>query len=177
MALSPILRRLEGGDRRSIGQSNDVAAAVLADPSLFDSVFAGLFVADPVVRARAADAVEKISAVHPDCLSPYRGVFLTELAQSEQMEVRWHVAQMLPRLRWPARDRRRVYDVLSGYLRDSSRLVKTFAMQGLADLSRQAPELRPAVLRRLRHLVVAGTPAMRARGRKLLLEFRRPARR
>jgi hypothetical protein len=41
-------------------------------------------------------------------------------------------------------------------------------MQALADLTGQAPALRPIVVRRLRALTAQGTPAMRARGRKLL---------
>jgi hypothetical protein len=61
-----ILRKLEGGDRRSIGRSSEVVTDVLADPRLFGALFAGLSVDDPVVRARAADAVEKISVIHPE---------------------------------------------------------------------------------------------------------------
>ena len=75
---------------------------------------------------------------------------------------------MLPRLRWNTREQQQVYDILSDYLRDSSSLVKTFAMQALADLTRQAPKLRPAVLRRLLDVTAHGTPAMCARGQKLV---------
>ena len=180
MTKPKILRKLEGGDRRSIGRSNEVVAEVLAERKLFSDLFAGLSFDDPVVRARAADAVEKISAIHPEYLPPYRATLVGELARCEQKEVRWHVAQMLPRLRWNARERQEVCDILTGYLCDSSSIVKTFAMQALADLTTQAPDLRPAVLRQLKKLTVRGTPAMRARGRKLLAELsgsiRRPAR-
>jgi hypothetical protein len=180
MTKPSILRKLEGGDLRSIGRSNEVVAEVLAERKLFSALFAGLSVYDPVVRARAADAVEKISAIHPEYLRPYRAKLVGELAHCEQKEVRWHVAQMLPRLRWNAREQQEVCDILTDYLRDSSSIVKTFAMQALADLTTQAPELRPTVLRQLQKLTASGTPAMRARGRKLLAELsgsiRRPAR-
>ena len=180
MSTPKILRKLQGGDRRSIGRSSEVVTDVLADPRLFGALFAGLSVDDPVVRARAADAVEKISVIHPEYLRPYSATLVGELARCEQKEVRWHVAQMLPRLRWNARERQEVCDILTDYLHDSSSIVKTFAMQALADLTTQAPELRPAVLRQLQKLTVSGTPAMRARGRKLLAEWsgstRRPAR-
>ena len=180
MTTPSILRKLKGGDRRSIGRSNEVVAEVLARPELFGALFTGLYVDDPVVRARAADAVEKISAIHPEYLRPYRARLVGELARCEQKEVRWHVAQMLPRLRWNVRERQEVCDILTEYLRDSSSIVKTFAMQALADLTTQAPELCPAVLRQLQQLTVRGTPAMRARGRKLLEELSdstgRPAR-
>ncbi|MFO0706360.1 MAG: hypothetical protein U0412_05865 [Nitrospira sp.] len=173
MALHPIFRKLEGGDRRSIGRSGEVVAEVLGKPALFGALFGGLSVEDPVVRARAADAVEKITAVHPEWLRPYTANLLGPLASCEQIEVRWHVAQMLPRIRWNARDRQRVVAILQRYVRDSSRIVKTCAMQALADLTRQAPDLRPAVLRQLRQLTARGTPAMQARGKKLLAELRK----
>jgi|CXWL01.1.fsa_nt_gi HEAT repeat protein len=172
-----ILRKLKGGDRRSIGRSSEVVADVLADPRLFGALFAGLSVDDPVVRARAADAIEKISTVHPEYLRPYRAALLGELSRCDQKEVRWHVAQLLPRLRWNVRDRQKVCDILTDYLRDSSSIVKTFAMQALANLTAQAPELRPAVLRQLQKLTVSGTPAMRSRGRKLLKELNGSTRR
>jgi hypothetical protein len=170
---SSILSKLEGGDRRSIGRSNEVVAEVLAERKLFSDLFAGLFVENPVVRARAADAVEKISVIHPEYLRPYRAALVGELARYEQKEVRWHVAQMLPRLRWNAQEQQEVYAILTGYLCDSSSMVKTFALQALVDLTTQAPELRLAVLQQLKRLTVIGTPAMKARGRKLLVELSR----
>jgi len=168
MGRSSILRQLEGGDRRSIGRSNEVVARVLAEPKAFRPLLAGLMSDNPVVRARAADAIEKVTLVRPDWLVPYKSQLIGPLACCDQPEVRWHVAQMLPRLPWNARERRRVYYVLTRYLRDASSIVKTCAMQALVDLTEQAPALRPTVARRLRALTARGTPAMRARGRKLL---------
>lgn len=172
MVTSSLLRKLEGGDRRSIGRVGEVVAAVLGQPTLFDALFAGLSVENPVVRARAADAVEKITVDHPHYLQPYKSSLIGPLAECDQKEVRWHVAQMLPRLRLSASERHRMADILQGYLRDSSSIVKTCAMQALANLTQQAPDLRPAFLRQLQQLTAAGTPAMRARGRKLLAELK-----
>jgi len=80
---------------------------------------------------------------------------------------------MLPRLRCNAREQHRVYTILAKYLDDSSSIVKTFAMQALADLTAQAPERRPTALQQLQHLTAHGTPAMRARGRTLLADLLR----
>jgi len=128
---------------------------------------------DPVVQARAADAVEKITVVHPEYLQPYKSNLIGPLAECDQKEVRWHAAQMLPRLRLNAGEQQRVAHIIQGYLRDSSSIVKTCAMQVLADLTRQVLDVRPALLRQLQQLTVSGTPAMRARGRKLLAELRK----
>lgn len=53
MVTSSLLRKLEGGDRRSIGRADEVVAAVLRQPRLFGALFAGLSVEDSVVRAPA----------------------------------------------------------------------------------------------------------------------------
>ncbi len=41
VSMHPLLQKLDGGDRRSIGRSEEVVADVLADPALFDVVFQG----------------------------------------------------------------------------------------------------------------------------------------
>jgi hypothetical protein len=163
-----ILQKLSGGDRRSIGRADEVVADVLADLALFDAVFAGVYSDDPVVRMRAADVCEKVSARHPECLVPHKHDLLGRAAAIEQQEVRWHVAQMLPRLDLDAEERARAVRILTGYLADRSKIVKTFAMQALADLAQVDASLRPGVEALLLDLVETGSPAMRSRGRKLL---------
>jgi hypothetical protein len=131
-------------------------------------LFSGLSAADPLLRMRAADAVEKISARRPDLLRPYKKKLLREVAAIDQKEVRWHVAQMLPRLELTDAERRRAFRILVTYLGDPSSIVRAFAMQGLAELARQSPALLPAARRRIAELTLTGTPAMKARGRALL---------
>ena len=70
--MKDILEKLKGGDRRSIGRVEEVVQDVLSDPSLFRALFKGLSSGDPVIRMRSADAVEKITATHPDYLQPYK---------------------------------------------------------------------------------------------------------
>ena len=91
-----VLDKLKGGDRRSIGRVSEVVADVLDDPALFDVVFHGMLDDDPVIRMRAADAVEKITVDYPEYLQPYKTKLLRQVARIEQQEVRWHVAQMIP---------------------------------------------------------------------------------
>jgi len=171
-----ILQKLTGGDRRSIGKANEVVAEVLARPALFRKVLSGMLAEDPLVRMRAADAVEKITASHPEYLIPNRKMLIGPVARIDQKEVRWHVAQLLPRVAWNIAERKEVLSLLEDYLQDDSSIVKTFAMQALADLARNSPELRSSVLRRLKQLTAAGTPAMKARGRMLLAEYSPSAR-
>ena len=166
--MHPLLRKLKKGDRRSIGRSNEVVSEVLANPRLFRVVFSGLFADDPGVRMRSADAMEKVTARRPELLRPYKEKLIRELAATDQKEIRWHLAQMISRLKLNAPQRRRVYGALLSYLDDRSSIVRTFAMQALVDIAKDAPPLIPAVRRRIMVLTNTGTPAMKARGRKLL---------
>jgi hypothetical protein len=167
--LHPEVAKLGGGDRRSIGRSEEVVADVLADPTLFDLIFDAISNDDPLIRMRAADAVEKITAQRPDLLRPHKHRLLTEFAAIPQQEVRWHVAQMLPRLSLSAAERRQVADIVESYLDDRSGIVRTCAMQALAEVAMKDPELRARVVPLLQRLTRDGTPAMRARGRRLLV--------
>lgn len=170
--MSDILDKLRGGDRRSIGRVDEVVGDVLEEPSLFASVFRGMLSNDAVVRMRAADAVEKITAKHPEYLQSYKAMLIQQVAEVDQQEVRWHVAQMLPRLDLSEDERARAVEILFDYLNDESKIVKTFAMQALADLAEGDAELRLRVIDVLEEATRTGSPAMKSRGRKLLERLR-----
>ena len=79
---------------------------------------------------------------HPELLQPYKGKILRRVALIDQQEVRWHVAQILPRLRLTHKERDLAVSILLTYLENKSSIVKTFTMQALADLASQSPRLR-----------------------------------
>ncbi len=168
-----VLTKLTGGDRRSIGRSEEVVADVMRDPTLFDVVFGGMLSEDPLIRVRCADAVEKITAARPEYLRAHKEKLINQVADVEQQEVRWHVAQMLPRLDLNTEERAVALSVLLGYLNDQSTIVETFAMQALADLAEDDATLRPRVIDLLEDLTQTGSPAMQSRGRKLSDRLRR----
>ena len=166
--MNDVLDQLKGGDRRSIGRSNQVVRQVLDDPALFGPLFDGMLHDDPLVRMRAADAVEKITAERPDYLAPYKLMLVQQVAAVEQQEVRWHVAQMIPRLELSEEEKGRVTEILFGYLHDKSKIVQTLAMQALADLAAGDERLLPRVIEVTEELSQTGSAAVRNRGRKLL---------
>lgn len=127
-----------------------------------------------VVQMRAADAIEKITRERPELLIPYKKRVLEIASRAEEKELRWHMAAVLPRLRMTPSERAAVVDILYEYLKDpSSSIVRTFAMQGLADFVQQDRRLMERVKPMIEELTETGTPAMRARGRKLLKQLKR----
>ncbi|HEY0701489.1 MAG TPA: hypothetical protein VGD60_01870 [Candidatus Acidoferrales bacterium] len=168
MPMHAILKKLTGGTRRSIGRANEVAAEVLAHPRLFRHLFAGLTSADEVLRMRSADAIEKITIQRPDLLAPFKKKFLAIANETQQQELRWHAAIILPRLKLTAGERAAAVEILFDNLQDQSSIVKTWSMQALADFAGSDPQLKSKIRPLLEELTQIGTPAMRARGRKIL---------
>lgn len=110
--MSNILDKLRGGDRRSIGQANEVAQEVENNPALFESLFRGLFNDDAVVRMRSADAIEKATKKYPELLSGYTSRIISILVSAEQQEVCWHMAQIAPRLKYEASEEKSIIKAL-----------------------------------------------------------------
>jgi hypothetical protein len=174
--------KLSGGSRASLGRTNAVVAEILAARAAASKKLQTLivFLADDaqeeaVLRMRASDAVEKICRRRPEWLAPHKLALLGIAGGSDQIEVRWHMAQILPRLSLTPRERVVAIDILFDYLEDRSSIVKTHAMQALADFAGSSPNLKSRILPLLGELTQIGTPAMRARGRKLLSHLNRPA--
>jgi hypothetical protein len=159
---------LAGGDRRSIGKSNHVAAAVLRRPASFPKLLQCMWSDDPLVSMRAADAVEKVSISRPDLLRPFWAELLGLAEETSQQELRWHMALIMPRLQLAASSRKRAVETLRRYLDDKSSIVKTCAIQALAELSFGNPAMEEEMVELLEHFRVTGTAAMKARSRKLL---------
>lgn len=166
--MHPLLQSLSGGDRRSVGRSNLAVLAVLDEPDLIRVLFQGLETSDPVLRMRCADAIEKITAQRPELLLPFKEQILHHLSQIDQPEVRWHVAPMLARLPLSEVEESAVVSLLLSYTDDRSRIVKTLAMQALADIALRNRRLLPVIKPHIEELTALGTPAMKARGKKLL---------
>jgi len=171
----PLVAKLRGTDRRPIGGSEEVVRGVLADPGQFRLVSDAMLGPDLVVRMRAAGAVEKVTRRLADLLRGLEDRVLTEVAAIGQQEVRWHVARLLPRLALTPPQRARAITILRGFAGDDSRIVRTFAMQALADLAGHDEQMRRWVRPLLAELTRTGTPAMRRRGRQLLARLEQPS--
>ncbi len=163
-----ILNKLTGGDRRSVGAAAEVAAEVLRNEGLMEELFAGLLFDDPILRSRTAHALMQVAGQRPDLVQPYKDRILEEVAPLEQWEVREQICKILPALALSPTDIDRVLRLFQAYLEDRHSIVKTCAMQGMADLTRHDPALTPEIRFLIENLSMNGTAAMRARGRKLL---------
>lgn len=141
---------------------------VLRNPRLFPELISGLWHEDSLVRIRAADAIEKVARKIPALLAPHKKELLGLMAEAPEPELRWHLAVMVPQLPLTARERQLAVSLLTRYLQDHSSIAKTFALQGLADLAQADRCIRLKVMEILHQAIRNGTPAMKARSRKLM---------
>lgn len=167
--MSDILARLSKGDMRTTGASDQVAKEVLRSPGLLGELLSGLESPDAGIRMRAADAAEKVSAERSGLFSPYIEKLLEIASTATQQEVQWHLAQILPRLDLTNEQKSRVFPMLVHFLDSTkSRIVETFSLQALADIAIALPPYRKDVIQLIKSRMSSGSPAVIARGRKLL---------
>jgi hypothetical protein len=133
---------------------------------------------DPGVASRAADVLERImrqpSPALRRAVAGHKDALIGLLSEAQPPKVRWNLALTIPRIELTVHECRRVASVLRTWFDDRSSIVKTAALHGLAELTRQDPASLPAVLDLLRSAGRSGTPAMRARSRILLKRLEKP---
>jgi hypothetical protein len=163
----------EGQGRISVGRAEEVADLVLAQSKLFSKLMECLWDEDLGVVNRAAHALERVTRDGQPGpvaqLNSWKTSLLGLLPEAEENKLRWHLALIVPRMTLTPSECARSADALQSWLEDeSSSIVKTMSLQGLADLTRQDRSLLPVILDLLRIHSRSGTPAMRARSRLLL---------
>jgi HEAT repeat protein len=158
----------DGRDRRSLGRAGLVIALVSADLSRFGELFACLGESDPLVRVRAAGAVEKVTRDHPELLRPHKRWLLETLLEDPESQVRRHVSEMLPRLDLLPAEHVQAVAALIRRLDDSSRFVQAAALDGLTEFATRDQTLRAPVRALLTERLEDGSSAVRARARAAL---------
>jgi len=165
----------EGRNPLALGHVCALTERFLAEPRQARRLIQYLWDDDEGVASRAADILERVTRV---CSQPGNRIFaeskealLGLLPEAVPKKLRWNLALMVGRFPLTPVEARRAANVLESWLNDASSIVKTAALQGLADLTRLDPTLLSAILDLLRIRGRSGTPAMRARSRILLKQL------
>jgi hypothetical protein len=128
---------------------------------------------DKAIVERTARTLKKISEADGAALFGWRKALLDEAYRATDVRVQWNLTLVLGRLPLRERDKALVVDLMFERLRDRSGLNRTFALQALMDLSANDAALRRRLRPIVEEFVANGTPAMKARARKLLPLVRR----
>jgi hypothetical protein len=166
-----IRQMLAPGKSLDAGRVWEVVELIEGQPHKLAHLIECLFDENPAIASRAADALERVTRDRPHQAQRWKDALLGLLADTTEKKIRWNLALLIPRLKLTVAECRRTAKVLNSYPDDPSSIVKTAALHGMADLTRQDPESLPEVLEMLRLAARSGTPAMRARSRILLKAF------
>lgn len=174
--MSSIHNKLKGGDLRSIGKTN-VIISEITNQKKFDELFRGLFDADRVVVMRSADAIEKITIMHPEYLDSHKKQLFELFQTANHIELKWHLAQLMPRLilrlKLSEDETGMVWNKLTQWAIDktSSRIVRVNSIQGLFDIQKKFPELKKDFTDTLLKLDRGNIPSITVRIKKLRKEI------
>jgi hypothetical protein len=179
-----IRKMLAAGRRLDPGRVCEVVERIEKHPSQLARLVECLWEDEIGIANRAADVLERVTRERPQRAQRWKesllGLMAEALDRKLDKKLRWNLALVVPRLQLTGTESRRAFAVLQSWLHDqgsdSGSLVKTAALHGLADLTRQNPSSLPAVIELLQVAGRSGTAAMRARSRILLkaLERHRP---
>ena len=123
---------------------------------------------DKAVVERAARTLKKIAERDQRALYAWRKALLKAAFRAVDVRVQWNLSIVLGRLPLRGADKALAVELMFERLGDGSGLNRTMAMQALMDLSEGDEGLRARVMPIVRESLVGGTPAMRARARRLL---------
>jgi hypothetical protein len=169
-------RALCGGQRNSLGRTDEVIGVVLDDRSRLRELFGCLRSGDELVRMRAGDALEKVCRERPVWFAPYRRRLLGEVAAIEQPSVQWHLAQILGQIELSADQSRRAKAILERNLeRSDDWIVLNVTMQQLFEWSKDDSSLRRRLRSSLERLARDDRRSVARRASKLLEQMNRGA--
>jgi hypothetical protein len=163
---------LSGGDLRSKGQSDKIVS-LIDNQQKFDELFSLLFHTDRIVVMRATDAIEKITLHHPEFLTTHKKEILQLCSEAENIEFKWHLALLVPRLKLTKQELGKVWQILSDWATDKkeSKIVRVDSLQGLFDLLIQSKELNKDLQFTLSKIEKENVPSLNARIRKIRKEM------
>lgn len=159
---------LKGGDLRSIGNVNEVIRMVITQDD-FDELFENLKHSDRKVVMRTADAIEKITIRNTIYLQKHKKALLNLCQAAEDIELKWHLALLIPRIGLTKKELENIWDRLTKWAtdREESKIVRVNSIQGLFNLIKNRPELLQDFNLILTEIEKENIPSINARIRKI----------
>lgn len=167
-----LLKKLGGGDLRSIAGANEIASAIRTQNE-FNKLFACLLHPDRKIVMRTADAIEKITRTFPLFLEPHKTAIFSLCTSADHIELKWHLAQLLPRIPVSEKEFMWVWNCLAGWAINTkeSRIVRANSFEGLFILLKTRIEMKPDFERMLTKIIDENIPSLNARIKKLKLHY------
>lgn len=172
--MSNLLGWLEGGDLRSDGASNQVADFIMNNPALLDELVEGLDSPDPVVRGRAADALEKFARAQPERVIDHLPRIINAALSDPVPMVRFHSAMTLGHLSMFEDHLDEISRALMKLLDDPSVFTVSWTIASLCIVARLHPQNEARITQAIANLSSHRSAAIRTRVRKAMSSLTDP---
>lgn len=160
--------QLSGSDLRSIAGSNDIVAIVNSQEK-FNGLFTGLYHPDRKIVMRTADAIEKITQKNSLFLQPHKTQILELAGKADHIELKWHLAQLLPRLDLTEPEFTTAWKCLAKWAGNTneSKIVRANSIEGLFHLLQIRKEMKQVFNKMVMKIINENIPSLNARIKKL----------
>lgn len=159
---------LSGGDFRSIGHSNQIVSQVKTQED-FDELFAGFFIPERLIVMRVADATEKITIKNPSFLQKHAQDILDLCDTARNIELKWHLALLIPRLNLTDKDAARAWLIVMGWASNpkESKIVRVNSLDAIVQMAKKNTRLEPEAQNLILSMKSENVPSLNARIKKL----------
>lgn len=155
---------LAEGDKRTVNHVTEAVQWLESSPNLISAAIELLRNESEAIAMRAADCLEKFSRRNSFQLNSYKYDLVDVLVNVKQKEVRWHLAQILPRLKLSSSDLKKISKIwIHDYYNSPSSIVRAESLQALYEIRTSYPIIMSDFKKALTHGIDNGTPAVKAR--------------
>jgi hypothetical protein len=167
------LKKLLCGKDIRIDDESDMSYAAVQNISDFDTLVPQMFGSDRMAAMRAAGTVEKITVKNPLLLAKYKQKILAFAPKAVNREIKWHMAQLIPRLCLNISELQFAWDLLVKWAADktNSNSVRVNAIQGLNNLVKLNPAYTGIFIHLLAEIEKQNVPSVCARIRHIKQQY------
>jgi hypothetical protein len=161
---------LASGPVRGLGKANAIAVAASRDAKVLKELVEAACDSREVVSRRAANALKKVQAARAELLVPYAGRLVRMALDCDELQTRWNLTLVVGELPVKGRDKKLAVELMFEALESQSGFLRTFAMQGLANLAVDDAVLSARVKTVVERALEDSSAAMRARAKRILAQ-------
>ena len=133
-----LLELLAGNDLRSLGKSSDIIS-LIGDQKTFDELFIHLYNQNRAIVMKTIDVIEKITLKNKEYLQKHKSEILKISKNVENIELKWHLAQILARIKYANDEMEIVWKTLKQWIlnKGESKIVLVNSLQSLYEIVKE----------------------------------------
>jgi len=168
--MKEIKEYLNGNDLRSIGNSEEILELIHSQKD-FDKLFSYLCDENRHIRMKAIDIIEKITTKEGKYLKKYKNEIIEFTENNNNIEFKWHLAQLLPRLEYNNEEINIVWEKLKQWALDTkeSKIVRVNSLQSLYELQNENKKFVSEFVEIIKHLRAENISSINSRIKKIKL--------